>query len=85
MAEASDFKIGLQLGFTEAYHKISPLGNSRFGIGLGKLPKVLGCSYNISAMAGASNFKIGTQLGFAKAHHKIPHRKDVALGYIEAL
>ena len=38
--------------------------------GVGKLPKILGFPYNISATAGASDFNIITQLGFAKVRHK---------------
>ena len=41
------------------------------GLGLRKLFKILGFSYNIFATAGASEFEFGAQLGFAKAHHKI--------------
>jgi len=73
MAEDSDFNFGTQFGFAKAHHKITPIGKSGRGIGLGKLPKMLGFPYNISAMAEAGNFKISTLLGFAKAHHKIPH------------
>jgi len=42
--------------------------------GLGKLSKILGFPFNISAMSEASDFKFGTQLGFAKAHQKITSR-----------
>jgi len=63
MAEASDFKFGIQLGFARAYHKITPIGKSRCGLGLGELPKILGFPYNISATAEASNFEIGMLLG----------------------
>ena len=42
MAEASDFKFGTQLGFPKAHHKITPRGKSGGGLGLGKLPQILG-------------------------------------------
>jgi len=75
MAWASDFKLGKQVGFPSAHHKITPRGKRRHGLGLGELPKVLGFPYNISATAEASDFKFGTQLGFAKAHDKITRRR----------
>jgi len=49
---------------------------------LGKLPKILGFPFNISAKAKAGDFKFSMQLGFAKAHRKL-HTEDkvgVALG-----
>ena len=81
MAEASEFKFGMQLGFAKAHHKITPRGKHGCGPGLGKLHKILGFSFNISATAEASDFKFGMQLEFAKSHHKIPPRrkKGVAL------
>jgi len=42
MAEASDFKFGTQLGFAKAHYKITPIGKSGYGLGLGELPKILG-------------------------------------------
>jgi len=82
MAEASDFKFGTQLGFSKAHHKITPIGKSGHGFGLGELPKILWLHFNIYTMAEASDFKFGTQLGFAKAHHKttIGGKVGVALG-----
>jgi len=41
MVEASDFKFGTQLGFAKAHHKITPIGKSGHGLGLGVLPKIL--------------------------------------------
>jgi len=57
------------------------------GPGVGKLPKIWGFPFNISATAEASDFKFGTQLGFAKSHHKITPREKVgvALGYESSL
>ena len=40
------------------------------GLGLGKLPQILGFSYNIFETSMASEFKFSAQLEFAKAHHK---------------
>ena len=59
-----------QLGFAKAHHKITPVGKSGHGLGLGKLPKILWFHFNIYAMAEARDFKFGTQLGFSKAHQK---------------
>ena len=42
MAEASDFKFGTELGFAKAYHKITPIGKSVHGLGLGKLRYIWG-------------------------------------------
>ena len=67
MAEASEFKFGMQLGFAKAHHKITLRGKS----GLLELPKILGFPFYISATAEASDFKFCIQLEFAKAHHKI--------------
>ena len=52
MAEASNFKFGMQLEFAEAHHKITPRGNSGHSLGLGKLPKILvPVSYVLLALA----------------------------------
>jgi len=64
MAEASDFKFSTQLGFAKAHHKITPRGKSGGNLGLGKLLKILGFPYNISAKVGVSDFKFGKQLEF---------------------
>ena len=79
MAEASEFKFGMPLEFAKAHHKITPRGKSECYPGLGKLPKILGSPFNISATAEASDFKFGMQLGFAKSHHKITPREKVGL------
>jgi len=62
MAEASDFKFGTQIGFAKTRHKITPIGKSGHGLGLGKLPKILWFHFNIYTMAEARDFKFGTQL-----------------------
>ena len=41
-AEASDFKFGMQFGFSKAHHKITPREKSGRGPGLGELPKIWG-------------------------------------------
>jgi len=61
--------------FVKAHHKITPRVKSGSDLGPGKLPKILGFRYNISATAGASDFKFGMQLGFAKAHDKITRKR----------
>jgi len=40
MAEANDFKLGIQLGFAKAHHKITPRGTSGRGLGVGKTPNI---------------------------------------------
>jgi len=77
-AKASDFKIGMRLGFAKAHHNIPHRRKHGRGPGLEKLPKNLGFPCNIYATAEASNFKFGMQLGFVKAHHNIPHQKTWA-------
>jgi len=42
MAEASNLKLGTQLGFAKAYYKITPRGKHGRGLGLGELRKILG-------------------------------------------
>ena len=76
----SDFKFGMQLGFAKGHHKITPRAKNGRGPGLGKLPKISGFSFNISAMGEAGDFKFCMQLGFAKAHHKITPRGKVGVG-----
>jgi len=80
MAEASEFKFGVQLGFAKAHHKITPRGKSGRGPGLLELSKMLGFPFNISATAEASDFKFSMQLQFAKSHHKIPPRRKEERG-----
>jgi len=82
MAEASIFKFVTQLGFAKARHKITPMGKSWRGPGLGKLPNILGFPFNISATAETRDFKFGTQLGFAKALHKITQMTKVGHGMV---
>ena len=71
MADASDFKFGIQLGFAKAHHKITRRRKGGHGPGLEKLPKIWGFPFNIHTMAEVIDFKFGTQIGFAKAHYKI--------------
>ena len=42
MAEASEFKFVVQLGFAKAHQKITPRGKSGRVPGLGELPKIFG-------------------------------------------
>jgi len=79
MAETSDFKLGVQLGFVKAHYKITPIGKGGHGLGLGRLPKILWFHFNIYTKAKARDFKFGAQLGFAKAHHKTTHRGKVGV------
>jgi len=82
MAEASQFKFGKQLGFAKAHQKITPIGKSGHGLGLGELPKILWFHFNIYTMAETKDFKFGTQLGFAKAHHKTTPRAKIGAAWI---
>ena len=61
----------MQLGFTKRHHKITPREKTGRGPRLGKLCKIVGFPFNISATAEASDFKFCMQLWFAKSHYKI--------------
>jgi len=58
-AEASDFKLGMQLGFAKALHKITPRGKEVVALARGA-PKIWGFSFNVYAMAENIDFKFGT-------------------------
>ena len=75
MAEARDFKFGIQLRFAKAHHKITRIRKGGHGPGLGEFPKIWGFPSNISATSRVSDLKFGMQLEFAKAHHKITRRR----------
>ena len=53
MAEASDFKIGVDVGFDKILHKITPIRESAGGHRLGELPKTWGFPFNIYAAAAS--------------------------------
>jgi len=80
MAEASNFKNGIPLGFAMAYYKIPNRRKSGRGPVLYELPKILESPFNICATAEASNFKFGMQMGLAKAHHKTTPRGKLSVG-----
>jgi len=80
--EGSDFKIGRQVGFAEAHHKIPPRKRSERGRRLGELSKILGFPFNVFATAKASDFKFGMELRFAKAYHKITRRSKVGVALV---
>ena len=42
ITEASDFKIGVDVRFDKAHHKITPIGESARGLRLEELPKIWG-------------------------------------------
>ena len=63
-----------KLRFAKARHKNHNQRKDGRGLGLGKLPNILGFPY-ISATDGASDFKFSMQLEFAKAHDKITRRR----------
>ena len=58
-AKASDFKFGMQFGFSKAHHKITRRGKSGPGHGRGELPEILEFPFNIFATAEASYSKFG--------------------------
>jgi len=67
MAEASDFKFGIQLGFAKVHHKITPIGKSGHGLALGEFPKILRFHFNIYTMAEAiGTSKMVHSLGLPK-------------------
>ena len=49
MAEASDCKILVEVGFDKAHHKTTPTRESALGLELGELPKMWGFPFNIYA------------------------------------
>jgi len=56
MAEASDFKFGMQLGFAKAHHKITPRAKNERGLGLGELAKISWFHFNTQWLKlGTSN------------------------------
>jgi len=74
MAEASNFKLGMRLGFAKVHHKTTTRGKSGGGLGLGKLREIWGFPFNLSATAEDSDFKFGIELEFVKTHHKTTSR-----------
>jgi len=78
-AEASDFKLGIQIGSAKAHHKITHIERSGHGLGLGELPKILWFPFNIYTMPEANDFKFDIQLRFSKAHHKTTPSGKVGL------
>ena len=69
-AEASNFKLGTQLGFAKVHQKFHSEENRGWSWAR-EAPQNMGLPLNVSATAKASDFKFGTQLGVAKAHHII--------------
>jgi len=79
MAEASDFRFGMQLGLPRHIIKSHPEEKwaSRWARGA---TQNWGFPFNISATTESSDFKIGRLVGFAKARHKIPPRRKRGRG-----
>jgi len=71
MAEASDIKIRMLLGFTKDDREITSRRRSGRGLGLGELTKSLGLPYNFSATAEGSDFKMACDWGL----QGLPHRR----------
>jgi len=61
IAEASEFKFGIELGFADSDYKITPKDKSGRSFHLGSF-KNLTFFFNIYAMAENSDFKFGAQL-----------------------
>jgi len=77
--EASDFKIGKQLGFAKAHHQISLEVK-----GVRGAPQNFGiCLQNFCNGWGYSDFKFGALLEFAKVHHKSTRRRKGGPGLRE--
>jgi len=66
MAEVSDFKFGMQLGFAKGHYKITPKEKSGRSPWVGKLPKLVGFPFNISVTAEASDFNLVCSLGLPR-------------------
>jgi len=71
MADASDFKLVMQLKLVKAHYKIIP--NAKVGVFLGlESSQILGGSpFYYCNMADTNNFKFGMQLMFVKDHRKL--------------
>ena len=69
MAEVSEFKFGMQLGFAKVHHKKSHPEEKRACPCARGAPQNWGFPFNISTITEGSDFKIGMLVGFAKAHH----------------
>jgi len=82
MAEASQFKFGVQLGFAKAHHKITPRGNSGHGPGLGSSPKFWGPPLIFLQHLKLANSNLVFSLGLPRPIKKfLPEEKvGVALG-----
>jgi len=65
MAEASEFKFGIELGFDKSNYKITLKDKSGSGPRLRSYKNNLVFPFNICAMTETSDFKFGKQLGFA--------------------
>ena len=83
MAEASEFKFGMQLGFAKAHHKITFRGKSGRGPGLGELPKIFGPFLIFLQLLKLANSYLVCSLGLPRPIIKLhPEKKvGVVLGY----
>jgi len=81
--EASDFKLGTQLGFAKAHHKITPRGKSRGGrLRLGELPKILGSPVIFLQRLGLETSNLARSWGLPRPVIKLHavEKVGVALG-----
>jgi len=73
-AEASDFKFGTHLGFVKA-RKITPIGKTGSGLGLGELPKILGSPIIFLRRLGLATSKLAHSWGLPRPTIK-PHPEE---------
>jgi len=78
MAEASDFKFGTQLWFPKAHNKMTPVGKSGCGLGLGELPKILGFPIVFLQRLNLATSNLASSWGLPRPTIK-PHRGKVCV------
>jgi len=71
MAEASDFKFGMQRRYAKTHHQIAPRKKWLWS-SAGELPDIWRFPLNNYGMAETSDLQFGTQVQCGKAHYKIP-------------
>ena len=83
--EGTDFKIGRQVGFGKAHHKMPPRKKWVWSWARGA-PQIFGVPYNMFVTAEAIDIKFGMQLEFADAPYEITPREktNVDRGYVSS-
>ena len=80
-AEVSDFKFGMQFGFSKAHHKITLRRKSRRGPGLGKLLKIWGSPLIFLQRLKVATSRLAGRWALPRQNHKIPPRRKSGRGH----